>query len=540
MVLVLTFSAPCLANPALAGYQPYEDYAAELEKIAASERAMLTSLAKTNEDRDVWLLTLSDGDPTSKPAILLVGSVEASHLLGSELATRIAKRLLDEKPEEGKASLLERYSFYIIPRPNPDGTERNFSKPWTEHDGDATSTDDDRDFLTDEDPAEDLNGDGWITMMRVEDASGDYMPHPDEPRVMIKADAKKNERGQYRLLPEGRDNDQDDDFNEDGPGGVDFNRNFTHRYPYFQPGAGPHAVSEAETRAVADFAFDHPNIALVFSFSPHDNLFHPWKPDSKSNAGRIKTHVLDADAGYLNFLAEKYRKTHGGKDPPGYEKGEGAFSEWAYFHYGRWSLSTRGWWVPRIEPKEEQKSAEKRGSDELNQLRWLEQEELPFVEWKEIEHPDFPGKKVEVGGFPPFYFKNPPAKELDVLADKHVEYLRELADLMPQLELETEVEDIGGGLFRVTATVRNIGYLPTFAKMGEISQQIYPPQLSIHLPDDAKLMHGSTRTALPIIEGGGGEKKHTWLIRQGGAATAAKVTVSAPAVGRAEKEIELK
>ena len=72
-----------------------------------------------------------------------------------------------------------------------------------------------------------------------------------------------------------------------------FNRNFPFHYPYFKPGAGPNAVSEIETRAVADFAFDHRNIAIVFCFSPEDNLMHVWKPDD--NEGKVKSHIQRGD-----------------------------------------------------------------------------------------------------------------------------------------------------------------------------------------------------------------------------------------------------
>ena len=36
-----------------------------------------------------------------------------------------------------------------------------------------------------------------------------------------------------------------------------------------------------------------------------------------------------------------------------------------------------------------------------------------FVPWTEINHPDFPGKKTEVGGIKPFAMINPPADTLD-------------------------------------------------------------------------------------------------------------------------------
>ena len=80
---------------------------------------------------------------------------------------------------------------------------------------------------------------------------GDYRTHPDDPRVLIKADISKGEKGKYLLMPEGSDNDKDGSFNEDGEGGVWFNKNFTYKHPSFTTGSGEFAVSENETRALA-------------------------------------------------------------------------------------------------------------------------------------------------------------------------------------------------------------------------------------------------------------------------------------------------
>ena len=188
-------------------------------------------------------------------------------------------------------------------------------------------------------------------MMRVRDDTGPYMPHADDDRIMIKADPQKNEQGSYRLYIEGRDDDQDEKYNEDASDGVSFNRNFTFDYPYFEPGAGPHQVSENATRLVADFAFEHPNIAIVFSFAPEENLMHPWKAGSSTTRSRIRTSVTSADAPYLVFLAERYKKLRESKDAPPAAAGAGSFAKWAYFHYGRWSLATRAWWPPKRDDK---------------------------------------------------------------------------------------------------------------------------------------------------------------------------------------------
>ncbi len=299
----------------------------------------VSSLGRTLGGREIWLITLSMNAPNDslkpddKPAVLLLGNVHAPQLVGSELALRIARRLAGTSPKgaadgvqpksaaaedvavDRARQLLHRYTVYIIPRPNPDASEAFFRPPFYERAVNLRSTDDDRDGAIDEDPFEDLNGDGLITMLRIEDPSGPYLPHPADGRVLIKADPKRNEQGRYRVITEGIDNDHDELFNEDPPGGVSFNRSFSFQYPFFQPGAGPHQVSEIESRAVADFAFTHPNIALVMSFAPEDNLLEPWK--SEKDSDRIKTSVLSADAEHLNYLAEQYRATAWPQRRPG-------------------------------------------------------------------------------------------------------------------------------------------------------------------------------------------------------------------------------
>ncbi len=212
-------------------------------------------------------------------------------------------------------------------------------------------------------------------------------------------------------------------------------------------------MSEPETRMIADFAFDHPNIAIVFSFTPEDNLMHPWKSDSSNDGKRIPTKVLSDDAPYFDFLATRYQEIRTGKDAPPSPTGAGSFSEWAYFHYGRWSFAARGWWPPKVEVKPDEErapdvdkaSAEDPPDDDSQStlptnpqaedsvpakknaapkaakmigapskwprsVGWTSAGIDGFVPWTAIEHPDFPDKKVEVGGFKPFYRLNPPAE----------------------------------------------------------------------------------------------------------------------------------
>ena len=95
----------------------------------------------------------------------------------------------------------------------------------------------------------------------------------------------------------------------------------------------------------------------MFTFTPDDNLVQPWKPNPSAQNERIKTSLLTEDAGYFEQLAKQYREVHGGKDPPASGDGDGSFARWAYFHFGRWSLAARAWWIPRPKDKSEAASA---------------------------------------------------------------------------------------------------------------------------------------------------------------------------------------
>lgn len=76
-------------------------------------------------------------------------------------------------------------------------------------------------------------------MMRVKvEAGGEWIVDPVDPALMRRADATKGERGTHRLFVEGKDDDGDEAYNEDGPGGTDLALNFAHNYTFFAPGAG--------------------------------------------------------------------------------------------------------------------------------------------------------------------------------------------------------------------------------------------------------------------------------------------------------------
>lgn len=569
-----------------AGYLSFEEIEQRMATLGEAPNVELESLGKTIEGRDIWVLKISEASPDTsdeqaevqnyKPAFLVLGNVHAPHLVGREIALRMAEHLVNAaEKDQSIQSLLDQFTFYIIPAPSPDAAEKNFRQPYREVAGNAKPTDDDRDFSIGEDPPVDLNKDGWITMMRVHDSLGTHRSHPNDPRVLIEVDRKANEPAKFRLFAEAVDADSDGQFGEDASDGVDFNRNFTFNYAFFGKGAGVHQVSEVETRAIADFAFDHPNIGVVFCFSPEDNLFHPWKSNPQADRARIKKSILTSDATYADFLAKAFQKIHGGKKAPSPPRGAGSFSEWAYFHYGRWSFASRAWWIPEVNkdsaPKEtaqptpatEEKVAteqeakaegstedsnvelaanqdasddqddtevgsdsvpttekpldknDKRGQEDLNALAWFAQQGINgFVDWQLIEHPDFPDSIVEVGGFKPFYRLNPPADQIDQLVQPHVDFLNQIKAVWPELEIrEFKAVELAPGLYDVTCKVVNRGFLPTQPEMGQVTREWYPIQVTLDVPAEAKWMQGSRRQSVGKLNGQGGSQELRWLFQ---------------------------
>ncbi len=117
--------------------------------------------------------------------------------------------------------------------------------------------------------------------------------------------------------------------------------------------------------------------------------------------------------------------------------GGGDFLSWAYYHYGRYSFGTPGWWVPKTKPdttkKEKAFSCRRCISQLFAMVLRSKESPIHFTEWKTIQHPDFPNQKVEVGGIDPFVLINPPYKLVPDLVKKHTAFLVKLASCQPEI-----------------------------------------------------------------------------------------------------------
>ncbi len=513
------------------------------------ELVRLDDIARSIGKRKVWLVELGKGteqDRKTRPAMLVVAGIEGNDLTGSSIAVSWIKHLLEQYETEGDVTkLLQTTTFYIFPRLNPDAAEYFFNQPKCETSRNDKPIDDDHDGLMDEDGPEDLNDDGLITSMRIEDPEGEYILDPNDDRLLLKADPLKSEVGAWRYLTEGIDNDHDESWNEDGPGGVNFNRNFPYNFEFFASDAGVHQVSEPETRALADFVIEHPNIGIIMTYGAADNLLKNPKAAPPPRR-KPMTEIDEDDAGYYKALGELYRKALGLDKELEDTSCPGTFSDWMYFHRGRLSLAAKPWSLaiavelskvaekkkqaedekdseskPESEKKDKEKKTEddkdKRNEKEREELKWFDKHApQSFVKWHPIEHPDFPNQRVEVGGYAPFALTNPPAQMLEQITTKNAEFLTMVAQRLPRIGIrKIETSHLGQSVYEVKIQVENTGFLPTAISQGRTTGEVYPTRLIIEL-DDKLFLSGARITNLPLISGSGGMEEVRHIIRASG------------------------
>ncbi|MGB9905826.1 MAG: M14 family metallopeptidase [Candidatus Saccharicenans sp.] len=308
-LLFFLLLTPLLAQ-GRAQFRTPAEVAASLKGLAAKypEICRLSSIGRSYGGQEILVLEIAAGrnkvKPEERPAVLVTANSEGLHLPGTEAVLRLAESLLGAYGQDKAWSdYLNRQTVYLVPLLNPEAAAAFFTTPRMERTVNNRPVDDDNDGLVDEDGPEDLNGDGLITIMRVKSPEGRWIIDPREPRLMRLADSRKGEKGEYQVYSEGLDNDGDGLINEDGPGGVDLNRNFPHDFEYFQKQAGLYPVSEPEAEALLKFMFDHNNIALVINFSTENNLLN-MQQTGQARVGSDRVRVPRQFAGFLGLDPE--------------------------------------------------------------------------------------------------------------------------------------------------------------------------------------------------------------------------------------------
>ncbi|MBS0011375.1 MAG: hypothetical protein KFF49_08185, partial [Bacteroidales bacterium] len=214
----------------------------------------------------------------------------------------------------------------------------------------------------------------------------------------------------------------------------------------------------------------------------------------------------------------------GYKGSPGFKREPGNFMEWAYYHYGRYSYSSPGWWI----------QAEKGISADASFLRYASEniEEDVFIDWQPLDHPDFPGKEVEVGGIKPFVMYNPPENLLEEVIESNYRFMLEAAKMHPDLELlDLKTEKLERNLHRVTVTLHNKGLFATSSELGEDVKWVRKIRVQIKSGSGFRLLSGKEIDISNRLRADE-SREYSWLINGSG-----EFTISAGAVNCGMDEI---
>ena len=443
---------------------------------------------------DIWQMTVTNrktGKDTDKPAMYVEGNRHSGEVTAGESALWMLNYMLSNYGKDTEVTrLIDTFTFYFRPVNNPDGnmlyletaqTLRSTIRPY----------DSDRDGLLDEDPAEDLDGDGAIRQMRVkvETGKGDAVVDPRDPsgRLMRRVGAGK---GDYLLVTEGYDNDGDGRVNEDGIGGLDLHRNYPENWRpeteetgrgFTQGGAGEYPLSEIETRAVVNFLLAHPNVSVVNTMDTTvPMLLRP--PSTSASDERMYPEDL---ALYKNFDTK-------GKEITGYARAGDVYADYGrnqplFGHspdFGYWQYGAI-WYGDELWNGGNVGDYNKDGivNDELDRLQFNDKElkVTRFQPWKKIIHPDY--GEAEVGGWDgKFWSQNPPPELLETWIEKEGRFNLMLASSLPKVVMSDPKVTGQGTEFTIEVTVENQGVIPTALKQAQLVRIVRPDTVSLVFP----------------------------------------------------------
>ena len=201
------------------------------------------------------------------------------------------------------------------PRQNLSPSPLHSGQPAT-----AGRDNDDMDDRSDEDGAEDLDGNGIITMMRVKDPEGEWLPLEGEPRLMKKADPAKGEEGNLQALPRRAGQRRRRPIQRGRPRRRQYRRQFPPPVPFFTQKGGKWAGSESESLGLIRFVFQHPEIAMTVTFGESNFCLVPPRGGRKGEADFSKIKIPKRIGAFLNVDTRQdlfHGRGHGDRPQPG-------------------------------------------------------------------------------------------------------------------------------------------------------------------------------------------------------------------------------
>jgi hypothetical protein len=518
------FASLALVAPLAAQVTPRDVDLTALTAAAETRKAAITVVevmkSAAGAPVNAMLVGIAGQVPVAaRPRLLVVAGLEPDHAGGILVAARLASDIVElAAGDEKLRAVLERCSVEIIPCLAVDGVAAAQASGLVQPARtDTRPVDDDRDGVADEDGAEDLNGDGVVTEMRVKDPLGEWRVSEDDPRLMVRADRAKGEVGSWRLEPEGVDDDGDGRINEDPKGGVDFDRNFPHGWKEFDRRTGTSPCSEVETRALVDHVLATRNVAAVLVLGHRDSLVET--PPAMKAANPAPDGLETEDRPLFEAVSEKFRKRTG-FERKSEDKPDGAFHQWAYFQQGLPAFAAKVFEPPKPPQPASLPSGKKAESDDAKRLVDSDTRlgGKGFVDWKPFQHPVLGA--VEIGGFVPLADVNPTAERVPEISRAFAQFVFDLLEMLPRATLQdVSARPLGGGLHEITAVVRNEGRFPTVLRIGTRTRAVLPSRIVVDLPVEAFEL-GERRTLLEPLGAAGQGRKLRWIVRAGAGTTA--------------------
>ncbi len=443
-------------------YYNYDDVVEALKVLhnAFPKLTTLEEIGKSEEGRGIYALTINNpetGDALSKPGVYVDGNIHGNEIQASEVCLYYANMLLTKYGENEKITkAVDKNAHYIVPVVNVDGRYHFFTDGNTPHSnrGLRVPKDDDHDGLFDEDPYDDLDGDGSICQMRIKDPNGMYKSDPEDKRIMVRV--KPGEKGEYTILgSEGIDNDGDGRMNEDGEGYLDPNRNWGYNWMpnYIQRGAGNFPLSGTGIKAVNTFLTKHPNIIIGFAFH---NAGGMWLrvPSEKSTEipssdvaayDIIGNNAIKITPGYVYMPSYDLYPTYGDSDSHMF------FIHGAYSFVGELFMSSQETYKSKKETDKESRTERNRERLKFNDK--VAQGEL-YKEWKPFNHPVY--GEIEIGGWIKMSSRIPHTFMLPELVHRNASVVLLADEQTPDLSIEVfDVKNIGKNLSQVRVRIKN-------------------------------------------------------------------------------------
>ncbi|NOT07646.1 MAG: peptidase [Gemmatimonadales bacterium] len=471
----------------------------------------ITSLYRVGEafsGRPIWQMTFTNkktGRDTDKPAAFFEGGRHSGEISGTESTLYLMWYLLENYGKDAAVTkLIDENAIYLRPLNNPDGSDM-YRLTAQANRSTVRPNDDDGDGLLDEDPGEDLDGDGFIRQMRkkVEMGKGQFMLDPKDPsgRLLTRAPAGK---GDYQTWSEGVDNDLDGVYNEDGVGGLDLHRNYPMNWRpmpggdltgrgFTQGGAGAYPLSEPETKSVVLFLLSHPNVAVANSMDTAVPM-HLRPPSTCEETEcmyqadlKIYQRMDSIGLSFTNYpwAGDVYR-TYATREPVNAFTGDssrpaplfGHGPDFGYFYFGSVWYGDEIWNGGREKDYDGDKKI-----DSWEVLKYCDEAfgGKCFMPWAKFTHSVL--GEVEIGGFnPKFWSQNGPPEVLEKWAKNQALFNLTMAYALPKVEIvSAEAKEIknakDSATHEIKVVVRNSGKLPTALEQAKRVKIVQPDRV---------------------------------------------------------------